>query len=184
MKPKQFFFGLLGGLLVLLVAGGAGYYFAVTQLKASSGDLVTQLSNQQAEDDQISTLQEEEGQYNHEIVPILSLIDEALPRDKKQTEILAQLQNIATSVGLQISSVTMPAPAGLPNATSQTTKDKGSSVLALPISFQIGGTYPQLQMFTQKVENLNRFTNITNLVISHGTTGITYSMQVNAYIMP
>jgi Tfp pilus assembly protein PilO len=184
MKPKQFFFGLLGGLVVLLVAGGGGYYFALTQLKASSGQLATQLANQQAEDDQITMLQSEQGIYEHQIVPILPLIDEALPREKKQTEILAQLQNIATSVGLQITSVTMPAPAGLPNATSQTTKDKGSSVLALPISFQIAGQYPQLQVFTQKVETLSRFTNITNLAITHQAGGVTYAMQVNAYIMP
>ena len=184
MKPKQFFFGLLGGLLLLAAAGGAGYYWAQQKLVARSSGLATQLSNQQAEDDEISTLQSEQNQYDREIVPILPLIDEALPRDKKQTEILAQLQNIATGVGLQISAISMPAPAGLPNATSQTTKDKGSSVLALPISFQIVGAYPQLQIFTQKVENLNRFTNITNLVITTGTTGITYAMQVNAYIMP
>jgi Tfp pilus assembly protein PilO len=184
MKPKQFFFGLLGGLVVLAAAGGAGYYFALTQLKASSNNLATQLADQQAEDDQITTLQSEQGQYERQIVPILPLLDEALPRDKKQTEILAQLQNIATSVGLQITSISLPAPAGLPNATSQTTKDKGSSVLALPISFQIAGQYPQLQLFTQKVENLNRFTNITNLVISHQAGGVTYAMQVNAYIMP
>lgn len=184
MKPKQFFFGLLGGLAVLVLAGGAGYYFALTQLKSSSGNLGAQLANQQAEDDQITELQTEQGQYNREIVPILPLLDEALPRDKKQTEILAQLQNIATGAGLQITTVSLPAPAGLPNATSQTTPDKGSSVLALPISFQISGQYAQLQTFTQKVENLNRFTNITNLVISTQAGGVTYAMQVNAYIMP
>ena len=184
MKPKQFFFGLLGGLLLIVAAGGAGYYFALKQLNASSSDLATQLGNQKAEDDQIATLQHEQYEYNHEIVPILPMIEEALPRDKKQTEILAQLQNIATSSGLKISSVSMPAPAGLPNSISQTVKDKGSAVLALPISFQITGNYPQLEAFTQKVENLNRFTNITNLVITHGTAGVTYAMQVNAYIKP
>jgi Tfp pilus assembly protein PilO len=184
MKPKQFFFGLLGALLVIVAAGGAGYYFALQQLQASSSNLASQLGKQSAEDDQISSLQHEQYEYNHEIVPILPMIDEALPRDKKQTEILAQLQNIATSTGLKITSVTMPAPAGLPNSISQTVKDKGSPVLALPISFQISGNYAQLENFTQKVENLNRFTNITNLVITHGTTGVIYAMQVNAYIKP
>lgn len=183
MSPKKFFVVLLGVTLAILAAGGAGYYWARTQLTAESSALAAQLATQQADDQKISSLQHLQYQYNQEIVPILPLIDEALPRDKKQTEILAQLQNIAAQTGLQIGSISMPPPTGLPSSVSQTVK--AGNVLALPISFQITGSYNQLQSFTEKVETLNRFTNITDLAVAKNNTGpITYTMSVNAYIKP
>jgi hypothetical protein len=97
MKPKRFFFVVLGIGLVILAASGYGYYWARQQLVAQSGALGSKLAMQHDEDQQIAALQHTQLQYNREIVPILELIDEALPRDKKQTEILAQLQNIASS---------------------------------------------------------------------------------------
>ena len=184
MKPKQFFYALLGILAVVLAAAGAGYYFALGRLHTEATAQSAALATQTQTAAEITSLERLEVQYNHQIVPILPLIDEALPREKKQTEILAQLQNIAANVGLSISSVNMPAPVGLPTAVSQTVQT--GAVLALPISFQLSGTYDQLQSFTQAVENLNRFTNITNLAISHPdkSEAIVYSMSVNAYIKP
>jgi Tfp pilus assembly protein PilO len=77
----------------------------------------------------------------------------------------------------------MPPPAGLPNSVSQTVK--AGDVLALPISFQITGAYAQLQAFTQKVENLNRFTNITTLGVARNNSGpVSYTLSLNAYIKP
>jgi Tfp pilus assembly protein PilO len=78
----------------------------------------------------------------------------------------------------------MPSPVGVPTSTSQTVKS--GQVLALPISFQLAGTYEQLQTFLKKVERLNRFTNVTNLGISRPdkTKPIVYSISLNAYIKP
>jgi Tfp pilus assembly protein PilO len=184
MKPKQFFFVLLGACAVVILAAGGGYYLAMNMLDANANTLASQLGEQTAEANQISGLERLQYQYNHVIVPILPMIDEALPRQKKQTEILAQLQNIASSVGLQITSISMPAPTGLPTSISQTIKS--GTILALPISFQLSGTYTQLQTFTSDVENLNRFTDITNLAVAHSDPAqpVVYSISLNAYIKP
>lgn len=184
MKPKQFFFVLLGICVALVAAGGGGYYLALQQLHTRSQNLATKMANQSAARTQLASLTHLQSQYKNEIVPILPLMDEALPLQKKQTEILAQLQTIAGQVGLTIASVSMPSPVGLPTSTSQTIK--AGNVLALPISFQLSGTYQQLQTFTADVEQLNRFTNITNLAISHPdkTKPIVYSISLNAYIEP
>ena len=184
MKPKQFFQVLLGIFGATLVLTGGGYYLGLQQLKTRSATLAAQLAAQSAADSQIDDLSRLKRQYTRDIVPILPLLDEALPRDKKQTEILAQLQNIAADVGLQIASVSMPSPLGLPTSVSQTIKS--GTVLALPISFQLSGSYDQLQAFTERVENLNRFTNITNLGISRPDKAkpIVYSIALNAYIKP
>jgi Tfp pilus assembly protein PilO len=184
MKPKQFFLVLLGLMLVLVVAGGGGYYLALQQLHTRSQNLASEMAGQTAAAAQVASLTHLESEYKTEIVPILPLMDEALPTEKKQTEILAQLQTIATQVGLSIASVSMPSPVGLPTSTSQTVAT--GQVLALPISFQLSGTYQQLQTFTADVENLNRFTSITDLAISHPdkTKPIVYSISLNAYIKP
>lgn len=184
MNPKRFFYVLLGILGVTLAAGGAGYSYALTRLNTQSTELSTKLAAAADISDQIDRLVKLKHQYDRDIVPILPLIDVALPRDKKQTEILAQLQNIASQVGLSISSVSMPSPLGVPSLTSQTVKT--GAVLALPISFQLSGTYTQLQTFLQRIENLNRFTNVTNLAISRPDKNrpITYSISLNAYIKP
>jgi Tfp pilus assembly protein PilO len=184
MKPKQFFYVVLGMIAVLALAGGGGYYLVWKQLQTQSATLATQLAEQKAVGDQIETLERLRRQYNRDIEPILPLMDAALPRDKKQTEILAQLQNIAQQVGLTIAAVSMPSPIGLPTSVSQTVK--AGTVLALPINFQLAGSYTQLQDFTVKVENLNRFTNITILGISHPdkTRPIVYTISLNAYIKP
>jgi len=184
MKPKQFFFVLLGITVLMVAAAGGGYYWAMKKMQSDSQVLAGELADQTAANNEIDTLNHTQYVYNNQIVPILPLMDEALPRDKKQTEILAQLQNIATSVGLHITSISMPSPQGLPTGVSQT--QKVGNVLALPISFQLSGTYDQLQTFTQDVENLNRFTNITNLAVSHADKSkpIIYSLALDAYILP
>jgi Tfp pilus assembly protein PilO len=184
MKPKQFFYVVLGVIGVLLAAGGGGYYLAWKQLNVQSAALSEQLGQQKAADEQIEKLSLLQRQYEKDIVPILPLVDSALPRDKKQTEILAQLQSIAKDVGLQITSVSMPSPVGLPTSVSQTIK--AGTVLALPITFQLSGSYDQLQRFTARVENMNRFTNVTNLTITRPdkTKPIVYSIALNAYIKP
>jgi len=184
VKPKQFFFVLLGLTVAVAALACSGYYFAMKKMQSDSRVLSGELADQTAADNQIDSLDHLQYLYNTEIVPILPLMDEALPRDKKQTEILAQLQNIATNAGLNITSISMPSPTGLPTSVSQT--QKVGDVLALPISFQLSGTYDQLQTFTQNVEALNRFTNITNLAVSHTdkTKPIIYSISLDAYRLP
>jgi Tfp pilus assembly protein PilO len=184
MKPKQFFLVLLGIFGATLLAAGGGYYLALGQLHAKSTALGAGLAAQVETDTQIENLSRLKRQYDRDIVPILPLLDAALPREKKQTEILAQLQAIAAQVGLKIDSISMPSPVGLPTSVSQTIKS--GAVLALPISFQLSGTYDQLQRFTSRVENLNRFTNITNLAVSRPDKAkpIIYAIALNAYIKP
>ncbi len=184
MSPKKFFFILLGGLSVLILASGSGYYFALGNIKTTSTKLSQQLADQSSASTTLDQLTKLQYQYNHEIKPIIPLIDAALPRTKNQTAILAQLQNLAGSAGLSLTSVAFPSPVGLPTNTSQTVQT--GAALALPITFQLQGTYQQLQTFLTSVENLNRFTNVTNLAISRPDKSkpIVYSMTVNAYVKP
>jgi Tfp pilus assembly protein PilO len=182
MKPKQFFFVVLGIILGVAVAGGAGYYYAYQYMQAQSMALSTKMAEQVAADQEITQLDTLKFKYNRDVVPILGLIDDTLPREKKQSEVLAQVQRLAESNGLHIQSVVMNAPAGLPSSVSQTTRI--GAVTAMPISFSITGRYDQLQTFTARLENLNRFTNITMLGVKGSASAGTYSYSLVAYIKP
>src|SRR5262245_31147135 len=143
MKPKQFFFIMLGVLVAVAAAGGGGYYFALKRLNAQTTDLAQSMAREKTIDDQIASLDKLNRVYNREIEPILPLLDAALPRQKQQTEILAQIEHIALATGVQqpFRAVTMPSPVGLPSDASQTIKS--GAVLGLPINFQASGTYPE-----------------------------------------
>jgi Tfp pilus assembly protein PilO len=184
MDPKRFFYVLLVVLALVLGGGGGGYYYALKQLNAQKLAVADKLAAAEEASQEIEKLATLKRQYDRDVAPNLTLINNALPKDKKQTEVLAQLQNIAGASGLNISTISMPSPVGVPTSTSQTVKS--GQVLALPISFQLAGTYEQLQTFLKKVERLNRFTNVTNLGISRPdkTKPIVYSISLNAYIKP
>lgn len=182
MTPKKYFFTLLGTIVLLIAAGGYGYYYAVTRINVSKAALAVTLTDQETAQQQLDNMAKLKTQYSRDILPILPRINDALPRTKNQTEILAQLQSISSASGLSLTNVSLPSAVGLPGDTSQTVQ--AGSVLALPISFQLHGTYGQLQAFLTRVENLSRFTNVTSLAISHAENTVTYSMTVNAYIKP
>jgi Tfp pilus assembly protein PilO len=186
MKPKQYFFVLLGILVVIIGGGGYGYYYALQQLKGQSAQMSTDLAEEAAAQTQIQSLQELEGNYNHNVVPMLPMIYAAIPTGKNQTEILAQIERIAENDGViqPFKSVSMPAPAGLPSTYSQT--NKVGAVLALPISFEADGSYSQLQQFTYDLEHLNRYTNVVSLSINatDKSKPIAYTFTVNAYVYP
>lgn len=186
MKPKQFFFTLLGLLFIVIAGGGYAYYFATQQLSSQSQQLATDQAETQTASAQITTLEVLESNYNHNVAPYLSIVDAAIPSDKNQTEILAQIERIAQNDGVQqpFKSISMPAPTGLPSDTSQTLKS--GSLLVLPISFEADGTYEQLQAFTYDLETLNRYTNVTSLAINaaNKTSPVSYTFTVNAYVYP
>lgn len=182
MKPKQYFYVILGIIGGLLALGGTGYYFALKMINETSQTAAANYAAQVTADEKLDSLSKLQNQYTKEIEPILPLMDQALPRTKNQTAILSQLHSIAGESGLALGSITFPSAAGLPNDTSQTVVSGG--VLALPVNFTVSGSYTQLQSFLRKVETLSRFTNVTNLSVTRPDKSrpIIYTMTVNAYV--
>lgn len=184
MTPQRFSI-ILGSIIALMVVlGGVGYYFALNHLLAGTAQLRADLTESAQAQADLDALAVAKRTYDRDIKPIVPLVNGALPKTKQQTEILAQLQRLAAASGLTISGITLPSTTGLPTATSQTTK--AGDVLALPLSFQLTGSYSQLQAFLTKAETLNRFTNVTTLAISRADPSrpITYGITLNAYIKP
>jgi Tfp pilus assembly protein PilO len=184
MKAHQASIILGGSLLLVVTLAGTGYYFGITYLTATTQKLQVQLTDTAQADSDLQALAIAKARYAKNIVPLKPLIETALPRTKEQTDILAQLQRIATANGLILANVSLPSPAGLPSAISQTLPVSG--VLALPVTFQITGSYVQLQAFLTQIENLSRSTTVTSLSVTRPDPKkpITYSITLNAYVKP
>jgi Tfp pilus assembly protein PilO len=183
MKPKQFFFVVLGLIAVVVAAGGTGYYYANKYMKEKSISLSTRLAEQKAADEQIEKLNRLQIQYNRDVQPLMPQIDASLPREKMQSEVLAQVQRLAQANGMPFDGVTISGSSTIPSALSQTVK--AGKVLAMPINFKVVGSYAQLQTFTSQLESLNRFTNITTLSVKREAAGkASYTYSLNAYIKP
>jgi Tfp pilus assembly protein PilO len=184
MKAQQFFYGSLGALAFVILGGGAGDYYANLALRNKTIDLQQQLSTQEVLDDQLNELIGLKKTYQ-KLLPVVPQIDAALPRSKQQSEIALQLQQLAASAGMSLPSLTFAGSSTLPTATSQTVRS--GNVLALPISFQLSGTYGQLQAFLTGLENLKRYTGVTNLSINHKdnkTQTLNFDLNINVYVKP
>ncbi|HSH31240.1 MAG TPA: type 4a pilus biogenesis protein PilO [Candidatus Saccharimonadales bacterium] len=184
MKPKQFSYFLLGLLGVLLVLGTAGYYFASASLRQRTELLRTRLAEAAVADERIAQLSGLKQQYQ-KLEPLLPKITAAIPKTKQQSEIALQLQQLATQAGMPLPGITFPAGTGLPSNTSQTTK--AGNVLALPISFQLTGSYEQLQAFLTSLERLNRYTTVTSLAIAKPdprSNKLSLTFNVNVFVKP
>lgn len=184
MKAQQFFYGALGTLAVLIVGGGVGDYYATAALKNKTANLQGQLSSQTVLDDEINQLVTLKQNYQ-KLQFLIPQVEAALPKQKQQSEIALQLQQLASSAGMALPSLNFAGVTALPTSTSQTVRS--GNVLALPVSFQLSGTYPQLQAFLTSLENLNRYTGVTNLNISHKdekSQTLNFELNVNVYVKP
>jgi len=184
MKPHQLTIILGLALTVLLGLAGTGYYYGVRYLTTGTATLRTDLTEDAQAQADLDAITKAKSHYTKQIAPVVPLINAALPQTKEQTTILAQIERLAVGNGLVLSGVTMPGPVGLPSATSQTAAV--GTALALPINFQVSGTYGQLQAFLSQLETLNRSTNVTTLTVSRPdpTKPIIYSVTLNAYVKP
>ena len=184
MKAQQFYYGCLGALAILIIGGGVGDYYANAALRTKTATLQDQLSTQAVLDDQINQLAALKKTYQR-LLPQVPQVEAALPRQKQQSEIALQLQQLASAAGMSLPSLNFAGVTTLPNATSQTVRT--GSVLALPVSFQLSGSYPQLLTFLNSLENLNRYTGVTNLAITHKddkTQTLNFELNVNVYVKP
>ncbi|HSX41467.1 MAG TPA: type 4a pilus biogenesis protein PilO [Candidatus Saccharimonadales bacterium] len=180
MTPQKYFYILAGILAVVLLGGGAGYYYATSNLTEGTITLSQRQADKDLADEKLSKFQDLDKQY-HKLAPVIAQLDEALPKDKRQSELSLQLQNIASASGMRIDSITFPT-SNTPGPTSQTTKV--GDILALPVTFQLHGTYGQLQAFLQRQERLNRYTSMTALDISGGGSALNFAIQLNAFLKP
>ena len=183
MSPKRFFYILCGIVACLVLVGGGGYYFASKMLHERTSALSKKMAEDQAAEQKLSQLGDLQKQYKR-LGPILPAIEEALPANKEQSKIALQLRNIAAQSGMNFAGVTFPASTA-PGPTSQTVPV--GAVLAIPVTFQLQGSYDQLQSFLKQQENLSRYTSVTSLAITadpKNPNKLSFDVSLNVYMKP
>ncbi len=181
MNPKQLCY-ILCSLLVIAVGGsGFGYYVASQYLTTGIVKLSEQLAQSQEADENLNQLANLQKQYK-QLEPSLTLVNEALPAEKNQSKVALQLQNIAASSGMRIDNIDFPA-SNQPGPISQTTKV--GDILALEVTFQLEGTYDQLQDFLQRQERLDRYSSMTSLSITPTEADrLSFGIILNVFVKP
>jgi Tfp pilus assembly protein PilO len=184
MNPKKFFYVVMGVIVVTLGLGGYGYVYALGRLHSAQSNFAQAMGQQAADQTTIDKLTHMKAQYAKEVKPALPLMDAALPRAKNQTQLLSQLRTVASNRGLALGTVTFSGSAGKPSDVSQTVIS--GSVLALPVSFDVQGSFDKLQAFLTDLESLNRLNSVTALNVSRPDRSkpIVYSITLNAYVKP
>jgi Tfp pilus assembly protein PilO len=177
MTPKKYNQIIAAITLSLVLAGGVGYWFALNILGDASEKLATQMGIESSADARIVNLANTQIAYDKEIAPMLAQINEALPNTPNQTQILEQVQKIAKTTGVSLSGITL-------NSTGVSTAGKVGGVIPLPLSFQVSGSYDQLQNFLASVENLSRLTTVDSLTVGRSGQTITYAINLSAYSKP
>ncbi|HSX14857.1 MAG TPA: type 4a pilus biogenesis protein PilO [Candidatus Saccharimonadales bacterium] len=183
MKPKKFFFILLGLCLVLTIVLGGGFYMGIKKIRTQTGALARTAADATLAQEHLDQLSDLKKQFQ-ELQPALAKLNVALPTDKNQSEVVLQIQQLAANAGMKLPSASFQANNGLPTSTSQTVRS--GDVLALPINFQLSGSYDQLQAFLASVENLGRYSNVSALSITRADNnkGLTFSITLNVYVKP
>ncbi len=184
IKPKQFYFILLG-LLVFSFAGGAlAYYFSYTQLNSQSSLLRRTLADMQLSGDRIDQLSQLKAQYRA-LTPDLPLFARALPTAKNQSEIVQQLNQLASTNSMSLPGVSFAGDsATLPGPLTLTAK--AGNMLAVPIAISLTGTYDQMQNFLQSLEKLGRYNSVTSLTINRTGVGnsLSFAITANVFFQP
>lgn len=184
MTPKKFYYASLGALVFILVGGGAAYYFATIGVNQKTSRLSQQIAVDTVAEERLSQLIALRKQYQR-FQPLIPQIEAALPPAKQQSEVALQLQQLAGAAGMNLPAVSFAASNGLPTGTSQTISSGG--ILALPVTFQLAGTYDQLQRFLVSLEQLGRYTSVTSLDISRADAKaktLKFSISLNVYVKP
>lgn len=188
MKPKSFFYVLLGVCGGLVLLGIVGYYFGSRVLIAKKQELMKKETDLDLVEERSSQLVELKRHYE-DAVKKLDEITRALPTNKQQAEVVVSLKDVAARTGMELPSIQFSASGAPtkgkvdPNYTQTTTV---GDLYVLPIWLKMSGNYSQLVSFLTEVENLSRFNSVTDLSLTTvaGQNKLEVNLTINAYLKP
>lgn len=184
-NPKKFYFLLLSLITVVLLATAAGFVLAhqrlnseVIKIKKLSGDIT--LANEQ-----IDRLQNLDTDYQ-KLSPLAKKVQSVLPAQKQQSEVIALISTIAARQGLGLSGLSFDPTQGLPDEKSQTMPAKISGILVMPVRFEAGGSYEQLQGLLRALEQQQRYMRVSTLDITRSSENktLSFSITIEVFLRP
>ena len=168
--PKRVFYVMIG-VVSLVVLVGVGIFYYVDSLFASNAQ---EISNLKADDaileERIRKGREIEQQLK-DIEFLVPVIEEVLPSDKQQSNLVGELTEIENQTGVELQNITFPGSdigdGGDPSITQTENLESLGRVKLLPVntSFQCV-SFDQLLNFLEKTEDNRRKMQVTSIDIA------------------
>lgn len=214
MNSKQTFFGLLGALVLLVVAIGGLVYMGLGVLQKKGDDLKKMKLEQAVLDNRKTALTSAKRDIKT-YEPLEKISKSIVPQEKDQARIVDMLYAIADDANLSISSVSFPSSA-LGEAKKKTKSSKSSSkkskkpvamvdpnttqltevpdikgLYSMEIKMDLDKSQPvpysRMLYFLSQLEQNRRTAHVTNISISPSEISrdfVTFSLTLNVYVKP
>lgn len=176
-------------LLVFLL----GYWLLVMPQAKIVGEKFTKLNNKgsaAASEQKVASSSAQSGgsQVSAETRELALLL---LPKDNKQYDLAVQIEGLAKSMGLSLTSMVMSdkAPDLGPNTSTAATPVAGASTSSggaqkLTVVLGVNSTYAKVQGFVKEVCRLNRMVEINQVSITGPSDNVTAQITLSAFFLP
>lgn len=184
MKPKQLYFTLLAFSIVIAAAILAMFFFGQRQIETRVTVIEKLSADVEIQENRLKELKKLEAEYQ-ELLPLINKVKNVLPEQKQQAEIIAQIAKLATQSNLKVNDLSFQATSGLPGPITQTENVAVGGIKTMPVTFEIDGSFEQLQSLLQKFEKQERFMQVRSLSISRGEGGnLAVGVQLVVFLKP
>lgn len=209
MSAKRVFYGMLGGICVLILLCGAATYFA-SRMLVKEGDGLLSLKLEKAvlakQSDSLAQAKKDIAQYSE----LETIAKTVVPQEKDQARTVLELVKLANESGISITSIEFPesllgeaarkvgkseSRSSVPMVDSNTTQLTAlanlKGVYVMEISLQSDQnkpvTYTQLLNYLRKLETNRRTAQVIDLAIKPSPDNrnqVTFSLKLNSYVKP
>lgn len=183
MKPKRFYYILIAVISVASLGGLGLAYLQFGGLQTQADKVRAQMVSSTLASERIEQIDELRQEYD-KVAKLKPVLDRALPYEKQQSSLVLKLEQLARSAGMSIPAAGFTS-SDIPAGTSQTVPS--GNVLAMPISFELTGSYEQLQSFLKGLERLDRYTSVSSIAISRvegKAKTLKFQLSINAFLKP
>lgn len=191
MTAKKFYYVLIAILILSLASIVGAFYIGNQQLQAESDRISELLADRDVTREKIVRLQKAQND-TEDLSEIESLLDNLLPREKQQDELIANIIYTATAeAGIPFNKISSFTFSGgdEPNDLSGTVvSETNPSVYEYPFSLQIEEiTYETLLQLLREIEQNGRLVQVDNVQISPDTTDpniVSATLSTKAFVKP
>lgn len=167
ITPKKAFYGMLTILLLTIGGTGFGIYQATGMLKEKATHVSKLKATNDARDVELQQAWQAK-QRAEELQSVEELTADFLPESKQQSELVAEILQLAQESGLSFTGISFNASSDPTALSSQTeTATAGTGVLAFPFSLPLESpSYNQIIDFLERTEQNRRKMQINSIVIT------------------
>lgn len=183
MTPKRLTYVLSALIALIVIAGGVGYWLGHQSLTQKSTEVSQVLADISLVNEELDSYRQLEQQYAS-MEPLEDDVYEVLPTEKQQAEVTLQLHSLVNSTGLELNGLNFESTSGRPGTQSQTVSSDVPGVLVMPVSFQIDSSYDNFVELLRKIENHQRYMQISNLSISRTEENLQFNISLEVFLQP